>query len=97
MPSLIRKPSPPSWTSFADVQKIFFFGDSYCMTGFNVESVQPSSSNPSYPGRTSANGPNWVDYRTVRYNDSHVLSYDLAAGGSTVDNSLINNGDDLVN
>ncbi|KAH7141058.1 hypothetical protein EDB81DRAFT_692667 [Dactylonectria macrodidyma] len=96
----VRRSSNQYWTSFSDVQKIFYFGDSYTKTGFDAEGDQPSSSNPlgnpAYPGRTSSNGPNWVDYLTVRYNDSSIFSYDFAVGGSTVDNSIIKNGYDFV-
>jgi hypothetical protein len=45
--------------------------------------------NPTYPGYTAANGPNWVDYLTVKYNDSYVLTYNLAYGGATMDSSLV--------
>lgn len=45
--------------------------------------------NPTYPGYTSANGPNWVDYLTVKYNESLLLTYNLAYGGATIDSSLV--------
>jgi phospholipase/lecithinase/hemolysin len=44
--------------------------------------------NPTYPGPTSSNGPNWVDYLTVKYNVSVIETYNLAYGGATVDSSL---------
>jgi len=73
---------------------MFVFGDSYTTTGFNATSgPQPSAGNPlgnpKYPGNTASDGPNWVDYLTVKYNDSLVLTYNLAYGGATVDSALV--------
>lgn len=45
--------------------------------------------NPKYPGQTSANGPNWVDYLTVKYNASLLLTYNFAYGGATIDSTLV--------
>ncbi|KAK8069806.1 family 16 carbohydrate esterase [Apiospora phragmitis] len=45
--------------------------------------------NPAYPGYTSSNGPNWVDYLTVKYNASLLQTYNLAVGGATVDSALV--------
>ncbi|KAK8115978.1 hypothetical protein PG984_012480 [Apiospora sp. TS-2023a] len=45
--------------------------------------------NPGYPGYTSSNGPNWVDYLTVKYNASLLQTYNLAVGGATVDSDLV--------
>ncbi|KAK8098037.1 fungal cellulose binding domain-containing protein [Apiospora kogelbergensis] len=45
--------------------------------------------NPTYPGWTSSNGPNWVDYLTVKYNASQLQTYNLAVGGATVDSALV--------
>jgi hypothetical protein len=56
----------------------FHSGDSYTTPGFNDTGVQPSIGNPlgnpNYPGYTSSNGPNWVDFLTVKYNESQVLT-----------------------
>jgi len=55
--------------------------------------TQPSRANPignpGYPGYTSSNGPNWVDFLTVQYNQSFLKTYNLAYGGATVDSSLV--------
>lgn len=68
-------------------------GDSYSTTGFNDTLTQPSAGNPlgnpPYPGYTSSDGPNWVDALTVQYNESLLLTYDLAYGGATVDSALV--------
>lgn len=68
-------------------------GDSYTTTGFDYTKTQPSLSNPlgnpTYPGYTASNGPNWVDYLTVKYNASILQTYDLAYGGATVDSALV--------
>jgi phospholipase/lecithinase/hemolysin len=61
--------------------------------GFNVTFEAPSPTNPlgnpPYPGWTSANGPNWVDFLTVKHNHSLLLTYNLAYGGATVDSNLV--------
>ncbi|KAI5795395.1 hypothetical protein DFH27DRAFT_484433, partial [Peziza echinospora] len=70
-------------------------GDSYTQTGFNLTngSPYPSASNPlgnpNYPGWTSSNGPNWVGYLATKYNESTLLTYNLAYGGATVDSKLV--------
>jgi phospholipase/lecithinase/hemolysin len=68
-------------------------GDSYTTTGFNETGVQPTKTNPlgnpTYPGYTAANGPNWVDFLTVKYNLSTLLTYDVAWGGATIDSALV--------
>lgn len=68
-------------------------GDSYTQTGFNVKGTQPSPTNPlgnpSYPGWTSSNGPNWVGFLTYQYNASALQTYNLAYGGATVDSALV--------
>ena len=55
--------------------------------------TQPSPSNPlgnpPYPGYTSSNGPNWVDFLTVEYNASLLQTVNLAYGGATVDANLV--------
>jgi hypothetical protein len=45
--------------------------------------------NPPYPGWTSSNGPNWVDFLTTTYNASLLYTYNLAYGGATVDSALV--------
>lgn len=69
-------------------------GNSYSQTGFNSKTTpQPSQGNPlgnpGYPGDTSSNGPNWIDYLTVEYNQSSLLTYNFAYSGATVDKSII--------
>jgi phospholipase/lecithinase/hemolysin len=68
-------------------------GDSYTTTSFNLSGDQPSPTNPlgnpAYPGWTASNGPNWVDYITVKYNSSVLLTYDIAYGGATIDSALV--------
>jgi phospholipase/lecithinase/hemolysin len=69
-------------------------GDSYTQTGFDPKSaLQPNASNPlgnpPYPGWTSSNGPNWVDFLTYTYTQSLVQTYNLAYGGATVDSALV--------
>ena len=68
-------------------------GDSYTSTGFNVSGVQPGPANPLgnpvYPGATSANGPNYVDFLTTTYNESYIQTYNFGYGGATVDPALV--------
>ncbi|KAK3063792.1 hypothetical protein LTS18_012705 [Coniosporium uncinatum] len=77
-----------AWPGWGGIKHMFVFGDSYSQTGFNLEGTQPAPSNPlgnpTYPG-----GPNWVDFLTTTYNDSLVLTYNLASGGATVDSNLV--------
>ncbi|KAF6827475.1 cellulose-binding gdsl lipase acylhydrolase [Colletotrichum plurivorum] len=75
-------------------------GDSYTRTGFVVNRAQPSASNPfgnpTYPGPTSANGENWIQYLTTKYNASLLLTHNFAHSGATVDNSLVDSSVDVI-
>lgn len=88
-----HKPAESSWSGWKNVKQLFIFGDSYTQTGFDPKGTQPNPSNPlgnpPYPGYTSSNGPNWVDFVTTTYNQSKVLTYNLAYGGATVDSALV--------
>lgn len=90
-----RATSPNNnWNGWAQVKDLFVFGDSYTTTGFNATTgPQPNSTNPlgnpPYPGYTSSNGPNWVDFLTTTYNLSQLKTYNLAYGGATVDSALV--------
>lgn len=68
-------------------------GDSYTSTSFNINGPQPSVENPlgnpPYPGATSANGPNYVDFLTTTYNRSFIRTFNLGYGGATIDPSLV--------
>lgn len=68
-------------------------GDSYTSTSFNIHGTQPSPENPlgnpAYPGATSANGPNYVDFLTTTYNQSFIETFNLGYGGATIDPSLV--------
>ncbi|KAI1122003.1 hypothetical protein F5Y10DRAFT_84200 [Nemania abortiva] len=82
-----------AWAGWKNIKNAFIFGDSYTQTGFDYTLAQPSAANPfgnpTYPGYTSSNGPNWVGYLTYKYNASSLLTYNLAYGGATVDASLV--------
>lgn len=89
------------WSGFSGLKYAFVFGDSYTQTGFNFTQEpypQPGNplGNPPYPGYTSANGPNWIDVLTVKYNQSVLLTYNLAYGGATVDSDLVKPYEDTV-
>jgi len=82
-----------NWPGWSGIKHAFIFGDSYTTTTFNVTGEQPTATNPlgnpPYPGWTASNGPNWVDYLTVKYNESLVLTYNLAYGGATINSALV--------
>ncbi|KAH8666516.1 hypothetical protein BX600DRAFT_539643 [Xylariales sp. PMI_506] len=86
-------PTNKNWPGWKHIKYAFTFGDSYSQTGFNYTLTPPSPSNPLgnpvYPGYTSSNGPNYIDYLTVKYNASELLTYNLAYGGATVDSNLV--------
>ncbi|KAH8730902.1 hypothetical protein GQ44DRAFT_605800 [Phaeosphaeriaceae sp. PMI808] len=86
-------PNASSWSGWSHVKQLFVFGDSYTQTGFDPTGAQPSIANPfgnpSYPGWTSSNGPNWLGFLTTTYNKSNILLYNLAYGGATVDSALV--------
>lgn len=100
----ILEPAPPpccsfcttssSWPGFSGIKNVFSFGDSYTSTGFDYTGQQPTEDNPlgnpPYPGDTSAwPAANWIDFLTVKYNQSSLLTYNLAVGGATVDSDLV--------
>jgi hypothetical protein len=68
-------------------------GDSYTSTGFNVRGPQPNPGNPlgnpAYPGATSSNGPNYVDFLSSTYNQSYIQTYCFGYGGATIDPALL--------
>lgn len=68
-------------------------GDSYTTTSFNISGEQPDPSNslgnPPYPGVTSSNGPNYVDFLTTTYNESYIQTYNFGFGGATIDPNLV--------
>ncbi|KAF1956936.1 hypothetical protein CC80DRAFT_411548 [Byssothecium circinans] len=83
----------PSWSGWKGVKNLFVFGDSYTQTGFDVKGTQPNAANPfgnpTFPGWTSSNGPNWLGFLTSTYNASFVKTYNVAYGGATVDSALV--------
>ncbi|KAL2837132.1 hypothetical protein BJY01DRAFT_238013 [Aspergillus pseudoustus] len=89
MPHRFSYPLPRATTT----KYLISFGDSYTSTSFNITSTPPSSSNPlgnpPWPGWTSAGGANWISNLVAKYNDSLLLSYNLAYGGATVNASLV--------
>jgi len=82
-----------NWPGWKGIKHAFIFGDSYTTTNFTTWGEQPTLDNPlgnpPYPGWTASNGPNWVDFLTVKYNESKFLTYNLAYGGATIDSELV--------
>ncbi|CAG8033681.1 unnamed protein product [Penicillium olsonii] len=72
----------------------FTFGDSYTQSNFDVDGTQPSAGNPmgnpTLGTGTTTGGINWVGDLTTVNNASLVLSYNLAVGGASIDNSIVN-------
>ncbi|GKZ57263.1 hypothetical protein AnigIFM49718_002573, partial [Aspergillus niger] len=96
IPTVTARPwtqRPRAENSTTNPTYFFTFGDSYSQTGFSASGTQPSASNPmGNPDLgigTTTNGPNWIGYLTTTENASLVLSYNLAAGGATIDNALV--------
>lgn len=71
----------------------FYSGDSYSQTGFSITGTKPSATNPignpAFPGYTTTNGDNWIDFLITQHNSSLLLSYNFASGGATTDASLV--------
>ncbi|KAF2642776.1 hypothetical protein P280DRAFT_395984 [Massarina eburnea CBS 473.64] len=82
-----------SWSGWKGVKNLFVLGDSYSQIGFDVTGTQPNTANPfgnpTFPGWTSSNGPNWVGFLTSTYNTSFIKTYNVAYGGATVDSALV--------
>ncbi|KAJ5888300.1 Acetylesterase [Penicillium taxi] len=83
-------------SSFSSTTYFFTFGDSYSQTNFNVSGEQPNAvdpmGNPTLGTGTTGGGINWIGRLTTTYNDSLVLSYNLAVGGATINNAIVNSG-----
>ncbi|KAL4784547.1 hypothetical protein BJX76DRAFT_367544 [Aspergillus varians] len=83
----------PSRRQESDPTYFFTFGNSYTQTGFSTTGEQPSVSNPmgnpALGTGTTTGGLNWVGYLATEENSSPVLSYNLAIGGATIDDSLV--------
>ncbi|KAH8197765.1 hypothetical protein TruAng_008054 [Truncatella angustata] len=81
------------------LEKLVVLGDSYSRVGFTSTGTQPSASNPfGNTATTSSGGNNWVQFLTLKYNESAFLTYDYALSGATVNVSIIENtiGVDIV-
>ena len=68
-------------------------GDSYTSTNFTLHGAQPNKANPignpPFPGATSSDGPNYIDFLTSTYNETFIKTYNLAYGGATVNPFLV--------
>ncbi|KAJ5094835.1 Acetylesterase [Penicillium angulare] len=86
--SPVTRERPPTY--------FFTFGDSYSMTSFNIYGVQPTPGNPmgnpALGTGTTGGGINWIGDLTAVDNETLILSYNLAVGGATLDNQIINAG-----
>ncbi|KAF9528018.1 hypothetical protein CPB83DRAFT_364703 [Crepidotus variabilis] len=77
----------PNWTGYSGLRYFFVYGDSYTTVGYNSKSPNPTDKNPigvNYPGQTTSGGANWVDYTTITYNQSKLLTFDYAISGNTI-------------
>ncbi|KAI4205274.1 MAG: hypothetical protein LQ350_000596 [Teloschistes chrysophthalmus] len=93
VPPIVTRQVGKVWPGWSNVRYMFAFGDSYTSTSFNIHGTQPNRDNPlgnpSYPGATSADGPNYVDFLTTTYNQSFIETFNLGYGGATIDPSLV--------
>ncbi|KAK3173434.1 hypothetical protein OEA41_006763 [Lepraria neglecta] len=91
-PRIVRRAST-FWSGWENVHYLFAFGDSYTKTNFTIYGEQPNPANPlgnpSYPGATSAAGPNYIDFLITTYNQSYIQAYNLGYGGATIDPSAV--------
>ncbi|KAK4695217.1 hypothetical protein P7C71_g2497, partial [Lecanoromycetidae sp. Uapishka_2] len=94
--SFAKRQASTFWNGWENVQYWFPFGDSYTSTNFSILGAQPDANNPlgnpPYPGATSADGPNYVDFLTRTYNQSYIQTYNFGYGGSTIDPALVPSG-----
>ncbi|PIG69330.1 cellulose-binding GDSL lipase/acylhydrolase [Aspergillus arachidicola] len=101
MASAISTVAARPWPRAANTTSTYFFtfGNSYTQTGFSTAGEQPSPSNPmgnpALGTGTTTGGENWVGYLTTAQNASLVLSYNLAVGGASIDNSLVQGSTDV--
>ncbi|KAI4119894.1 MAG: hypothetical protein LQ345_000152 [Seirophora villosa] len=93
LPPLVTRQVGKVWPGWQGIDYLFTFGDSFTSTSFNINGPQPSPENPlgnpPYPGATSANGPNYVDFLTTTYNRSFIRTFNLGYGGATINPSLV--------
>ncbi|KAI9375921.1 hypothetical protein BJX61DRAFT_531263 [Aspergillus egyptiacus] len=80
-------------TSPSSTKYLISFGNSYTATSFDITGEKPSPANPlgnpPFPGWSSSGGANWIANLVSKYNDSLLLSYNLAYGGATVNATLV--------
>ncbi|KAF9062713.1 hypothetical protein BDP27DRAFT_1233189 [Rhodocollybia butyracea] len=91
--SATSSPTPTSSPPVSSAANFWFsFGDSYTQTAFSPSGNPPQIGqplgNPPYPGGTTTVGPNWIDFYTVMFNNSLILTWNYAYGGATIDASL---------
>ena len=67
-------------------------GDSYTSSKFNINGLQPSTTNPlgnpTIGQGTSSKGPNYLAYLTTTYNSTLTYTFDFAQSGATVTQKL---------
>lgn len=84
------------WHGWPSIEHMVVFGDSWSDTRFDYKGARPSAENPlgnpPYPGETSSNIANWIDYLVYDYNQSLVLTANFAIGGATIEG--VHEGDD---
>jgi len=96
--NLMRSQQAPQlgsqWPGWDGIKHLVVFGDSITTARFNVTGDQPSKvnpiGNPPFPGITSSIGENWISYLTATYNATFLKTVNLATGGATVDEEVVN-------
>ncbi|KAL8292413.1 hypothetical protein RQP46_001025 [Phenoliferia psychrophenolica] len=61
------------------------FGDSYSASNFDLAEGILGPDN----GRTTSNGPNWIQHLSTRFNESKILLRNQAVNGASIDNDLV--------
>ncbi|KAH6869781.1 hypothetical protein B0T10DRAFT_593305, partial [Thelonectria olida] len=76
-----------------------YSGDSYSRTGFHYNltglnskknpSTKNPLGNPSWPGKTSTGGANWVGYFGTKFNSTLTLLWNYASSGCVIDRAVV--------
>ena len=88
-----------SFRGWDSIRTLVTMGDSWTDTAFNLSLPAPTPANPigalplygynNYWGVSGTNGPNWVWGLTAQYNESLILTYNVASSGAVIDSSLV--------
>ncbi|KAM0754969.1 hypothetical protein T439DRAFT_352931 [Meredithblackwellia eburnea MCA 4105] len=72
--------------SWDTTKNLFVFGDSWSTTGWGPAAKGANSTDYDI---TTANGPNWVDFLSRKYNETTVYTRNFATSGATIANEYV--------